>query len=192
MKNKRQSLARARVRTGHLFVLILLVFSLPAPDLRWRVAAWALLVVGLVIRLWASGFIHKDDEVTQCGPYAVARNPLYFGSMLTGVAYCFFSGFELSFILLAVVFIPVYWATVSLEQEKLSQKFGAAYAAYRKRVMAFIPSIAALFTKTAYVGFDIRQLRGNKELGGAAVQLILAIIFTLRWELPWSLLNVGK
>lgn len=173
-------------------MLILLVFSLPAPDNRWRVAAWVLLALGLIIRLWASGFIHKDDEVTQSGPYAVVMNPLYFGSMLTGVAYCFFSGFKLSFILLAVVFIPVYWATVSLEQEKLAAKFGSAYDAYRRRVMAFIPNVAALFTKTAYVGFDIRQLRDNKELGGAAVQLILAIIFTLRWVLPWSLLNVGK
>jgi protein-S-isoprenylcysteine O-methyltransferase Ste14 len=192
MKNIRQSLARVRVRAGHLFVLVLLIFSLPKPDARWQVAAWALLAVGLIIRLWASGFIRKDDEVTQAGPYALCRNPLYLGSMLTGLAYCFFSGFKTSFAILAVVFIPVYWATVSLEQERLSRKFGEAYKAYRRRTMAFVPNVAALLSRSAYGGFDVTQLRRNRELGGAAVQVLVGVIFTLRWMFPGSLLHLGR
>ena len=38
--------------------------------------------VGLWIRGWSAGTIHKDEELTTTGPYAFARNPLYVGSFL--------------------------------------------------------------------------------------------------------------
>src|ERR1700691_683223 len=46
--------------------------------------AWSLALVlpGLWLRGYAAGYVKKNQELTQTGPYAHTRNPLYLGSML--------------------------------------------------------------------------------------------------------------
>src|SRR3990170_6376852 len=45
------------------------------------------ILLGETIRTWASGFIKKDKELAQGGPYALTRNPLYLGNFLIGVGF---------------------------------------------------------------------------------------------------------
>ena len=51
--------------------------------------AWSLLLVlpGLWLRGYAAGYVKKNRELTQTGPYAHTRNPLYLGSMLIAAGF---------------------------------------------------------------------------------------------------------
>src|SRR5262245_26146854 len=47
-----------------------------------------LIVLGLVLRSWAGGILHKGAELTTTGPYRLIRNPLYVGSFLMMSGFC--------------------------------------------------------------------------------------------------------
>ncbi len=51
--------------------------------------AWSLALVlpGLWLRGYAAGYVKKNRELTQTGPYAYTRNPLYLGSMLIAAGF---------------------------------------------------------------------------------------------------------
>ncbi len=51
--------------------------------------AWSLALVlpGLWLRAYASGYVKKNRELTVTGPYAHTRNPLYLGSMLMAAGF---------------------------------------------------------------------------------------------------------
>ncbi len=41
------------------------------------------LLLGEIVRFWAAGYIQKDNVIATTGPYALVRNPLYFGSLFS-------------------------------------------------------------------------------------------------------------
>ena len=47
----------------------------------------ALVLPGLWLRGYAAGYVKKNRELTQTGPYAHTRNPLYLGSMLIAAGF---------------------------------------------------------------------------------------------------------
>src|SRR6201996_7488712 len=73
---------RIRVPLGFL-VAVLYLFELWRRAPRPVAVAWSLALVlpGLWLRGYASGYVKKNAELTQTGPYAYTRNPLYLGSM---------------------------------------------------------------------------------------------------------------
>src|ERR1035438_4671359 len=74
---------RIRVPLGFLAAALYLFELLRhAPNL--TAVAWSLTLVlpGLWLRAYASGYVKKNRELTVTGPYAHTRNPLYLGSML--------------------------------------------------------------------------------------------------------------
>ena len=68
------------------------------------------------------------------GIYAVTRNPMYLGMALlhAGLAICFDSFTAL--MLLPVAILLIRTQVIAREERYLSDRFGADYAAYRKRV----------------------------------------------------------
>jgi protein-S-isoprenylcysteine O-methyltransferase Ste14 len=60
--------------------IVMWAFGHARPSMFW--AGVALFALGSALRWWAAGTLHKDQEVTTGGPYAVARHPLYVGSFL--------------------------------------------------------------------------------------------------------------
>src|ERR1700686_5530834 len=69
---------RWRVRLGYPLAVAVLFFARPQP----RSILYGALVglVGLALRAWAAGYLHKQEVLTVTGPYAYTRNPLYLGS----------------------------------------------------------------------------------------------------------------
>src|SRR5579863_7422889 len=79
---------RIRVPLGFVTAaLYLLELWLHAP--RPAAIAWSLALVlpGLWLRGYASGYVKKNRELTTTGPYAHTRNPLYLGSMLIAAGF---------------------------------------------------------------------------------------------------------
>ena len=104
--------------------------------------AWSLSLVlpGLWLRAYAAGYVKKNRELTQTGPYAHTRNPLYLGSMLIA------AGFALALLswpvalVLAVGFAIIYVPVIASEERFLRATF-PGFDAYCQRVPRLIPRI---------------------------------------------------
>lgn len=86
------------------------------------------------------GFDTAPDQVVDSGPYRYTRNPMYLGHLIfmTGLAVTFWSWFAL--ILLAAR-SAWFHGRVLKDEQRLTAKFGAGYAAYCQRVRRWIPGV---------------------------------------------------
>ena len=66
---------RIRVPLGFAFALVFLWLARPTP--MFLLLGLVLVVPGLLLRGYASGYVKKNAELTTTGPYAYTRNPLY-------------------------------------------------------------------------------------------------------------------
>ncbi len=95
-------------------------------------------VLGLVLRGWAAGHLEKDAALTESGPYAWVRNPLYLGTLIAAAGLVIASRrWELG-VLFAAVFVMIYLPRVELEEQHLRGLF-PAFADYSLRVPQLIP-----------------------------------------------------
>lgn len=106
--------------------------------------AWSLLLVlpGLWLRGYASGYVKKNRELTQTGPYAHTRNPLYLGSILIA------AGFAVALLswpvgaMLAAMFLIIYVPVIASEERFLRSTF-PDFEAYCRRVPRLVPRFSA-------------------------------------------------
>jgi len=129
---------RYRQFCGIAFAVLLTVLARPS-TLGFGVGA-VLVAAGVVVRLWASGYVKKDQELATAGPYAYVRHPLYVGNFLLAFGLCAASGLWWSFplwLLLAWAFYP---PAIRREDAKLRRLFPEQWDAWRARTLALIPS----------------------------------------------------
>ncbi len=169
-------LFRRRTFIVLLGVLALVLWARPGPAM--LLAGFLLAVLAEAWRIWAAGTIHKTEALTTGGPYAHVRHPLYVGSFLHSLAYCFMSGHWHSFLWVPPLFFIVYGAAVYTEEAMLHKIFGEQYAAYSQRVPRFIPRITP--ARPAHGRFDWRQVRANKEYVNVIWVALLSGLFVLR------------
>ena len=106
--------------------------------------AWSLALVlpGLWLRAYASGYVKKNQELTVTGPYARTRNPLYLGSMLMAAGFAAALESWPVALLLAVVFTVIYVPVIASEERFLRAAF-PGFDAYCRQVPRLIPRITA-------------------------------------------------
>jgi protein-S-isoprenylcysteine O-methyltransferase Ste14 len=175
-KTKREIwLNRVRVWLPVLFVVVGLALRRPTWD--W----WGLPFIGAGegLRTWAAGNLIKDESLTVGGPYAHVRNPLYLGSLLSGVGFMLLLGDWRLALAFAAVSLFVYVLVVKQEEDYLRRMHGAAFDAYRRAVPAIIPRplparVAAAGTRQSR--FEWRWVLLNKE---HRTWLALAIVLGL-------------
>jgi protein-S-isoprenylcysteine O-methyltransferase Ste14 len=142
---------RIRVPLGFLAAAIYL-YELwqRAPQSAAVLWSLALVLPGLWLRGYAAGYVKKNRELTQTGPYAHTRNPLYLGSML--IAF----GFALALLswpvalVLAAGFLIIYVPVIASEERFLRATF-PGFDAYCSRVPRLVPRITP-GTQTANAG----------------------------------------
>jgi len=100
----------------------------------------ALVLPGLWLRAYASGYVKKNRELTVTGPYAHTRNPLYLGSMLIA------GGFALALLswpvalVLAIGFTVIYVPVIASEERFLRATF-PGFDTYCHQVPRLIPRL---------------------------------------------------
>lgn len=182
---------RIRVPLGFL-AAALYVFELWRREPDAKAIAWSvvLVVAGLWLRGYASGYVKKNQELTTSGPYAYTRNPLYLGSMLIA------AGFTLALmswavaLVLAVGFAIIYIPVIASEERFLGATF-PGFNEYCRRVPRLIPRFtpartsveqgtgpsAGEVTKTTSGRFSLelylRHREYNALLGAALLYLCL-------------------
>jgi protein-S-isoprenylcysteine O-methyltransferase Ste14 len=127
--NLLRRIARLRVTIG--FAAGLAAIWLAHPTRASLVPGAAVALAGEAIRIWAAGHLEKGREVTISGPYAFTRHPLYLGSTLIGVGLGYASASLVVAILVLAYLVITLTAAVRTEEAHLTEKFGAAYPAYR-------------------------------------------------------------
>lgn len=133
------NLRKLRLKAVWLIVIPFFVFARPTLQLAAIGAALALL--GLFIRGWSAGTIHKDKEVTTTGPYAHTRNPLYVGSFFIGVGVSLAGGHWIWPAVFIAFYVAVYGRTMAFEEKILAEEFGDTYRDYVANVPRVIPRL---------------------------------------------------
>ena len=125
-----RGLARRRVTIGFASGAIALWLARPCAISLGIGTAVA--IAGEAVRVWAAGHLEKGREVTASGPYAFTRHPLYFGSTLIGIGLAIASASAIVAVLVMAYLAITLTAAVRTEEAHLTEKFGAAYPAYRE------------------------------------------------------------
>jgi protein-S-isoprenylcysteine O-methyltransferase Ste14 len=188
---------RIRVPLGFLTAALYL-FEVWRREPRLVAVGWSLLLVlpGLWLRAYASGYVKKNRELTQTGPYALTRNPLYLGSILIA------AGFAVALLswpvaaMLAAMFLIIYVPVIASEERFLRSNF-PDFDAYSHRVPRLIPRLTPAAppigqTEVSSGKFSVARYLRHREYNatiGAAL-LYLSLLF-LR-QLLGLFLNVPR
>jgi protein-S-isoprenylcysteine O-methyltransferase Ste14 len=137
-------------------------------------ASLVLVLPGLWLRGYASGYVKKNAELTTTGPYAHTRNPLYLGSMLIAFGFAAAAWRWEILVALAGLFAAIYVPTILSEEEYLRGHF-AGFDAYARAVPRLLPRLLPIAGKGGFSGALYRQHREyNSAMGAVAIYLALA------------------
>jgi len=127
----------SRQAIGILLIAVFSIWAAPRPGLFWLGTFVAL--AGILFRLWASGFVMKNKELSTTGPYALVRHPLYTGNILMLAGYCLANGMVWPWFV--GVFFLWFWypPAINYEDKKLFRIFGDDWLEWSGRTPALIP-----------------------------------------------------
>jgi protein-S-isoprenylcysteine O-methyltransferase Ste14 len=168
------------VPLGFVFAGVFLWLAHPT----WQTMPGSLVLVvpGVWLRAYASGYVRKNAELTRTGPYAHTRNPLYLGSMMIAFGFAAAAGSWVILVALAALFAAIYIPTIQGEEGYLREHF-AGFDEYAAKVPRLLPRLTAAefpANKNASGGrFSAGQWRHHREynalMGAGAIYLALAV-----------------
>src|SRR6266571_2174936 len=173
---------RWRVRLGYPLAIAVLWFSRPTP--RSMVLGALIGGIGLWVRAYAAGHLHKQEVLTVTGPYAYTRNPLYLGSAVltlgTGIA----TRSWISALILIVYFAIFYFIVMRRVAGELHVRHGAFFEEYARAVPLFIPRLTAAKISGEFAASPcFAQYKRNHEWQAAVGFLFLLGVLLLIWRL---------
>jgi protein-S-isoprenylcysteine O-methyltransferase Ste14 len=172
---------RWRVRLGYPLAIAVLFFARPQP----RSILYGALVglVGLALRAWAAGYLHKQEVLTVTGPYAYTRNPLYLGSAVLALGVAIATRSWISSLLLGVYFAVFYSVVMRREENELQSRHATNFDRYAAAVPLFFPRLSpAKLSDNLSVAFSPIQYKKNHEWQAAVGFSLLLIVLILIWR----------
>jgi protein-S-isoprenylcysteine O-methyltransferase Ste14 len=171
---------RVRVPLGFVVAAVFLAFARPS----WSSLGWGLLLVlpGLWLRGYAAGYVKKNAELTQTGPYAYTRNPLYLGSMALAAGFAVAAGRWWLAVLLVALFLAIYLPTIFSEEAYLRATF-AEFETYAKKVPRLLPKLTAARPEVGLPGagrFSRERYLHHREYNAAIGAAAIYAAFLLR------------
>ena len=173
---------RFRIPLGFVFAAAYLWFAHP-----WWISLAAgsgFIVMGILVRALASGYIRKNAELAVTGPYAYTRNPLYLGSILIALGFVIAARNWWIVVAVIVMFVAIYLPVVRAEEKYLRGAF-PGYTHYAAQVPRFRPRLrpyrsganaaSPVFSRELYM----RHREYNALLG--SVLMLAALILKMTW-----------
>jgi len=115
------------------------------------VAALALMVIGVGLRVWAAVTLGsyytttltmaEGQRVVTAGPYARIRHPGYLGEILIWTGFGVLSSNLIAMAWLPVMFVAVLLYRISSEEKMLVKELGDDYVQYQRRTRRLIPLV---------------------------------------------------
>ena len=175
-----------------LFLLGLLDARLPDPlppvVRAWQIAALAIALAGLLIRVVAVGTAPagtsersttdpRASELRTSGLYSIIRHPLYLGNMLTAIGFACFTTVWYLPVIVALIGVLYHERIAAREEVFLEGRFGEAFLRWADRVPAMIPRLSGYVRSTtpfAWRGVAGREFHGLFVIGAVLFVLDLA------------------
>lgn len=169
---------RIRVPLGFAFAAFFLWAA--HPTLRFIVLSLLLVVPGLSLRAYASGYVKKNRELTITGPYAYTRNPLYLGSILIAFGFALAARSAWIALALAVLFAVIYIPVIRSEEEFLRSVF-PEFERYAETVPRLLPRLTPALTTAEPGSFSAALYRKHREYNAliGALCMYAALILKL-------------
>jgi protein-S-isoprenylcysteine O-methyltransferase Ste14 len=169
---------RIRVPVGFVFAAFYLWRARPS----WTclAAGSVIIVIGVALRAYASGYVRKASELTTIGPYAYTRNPLYLGSLIIAAGFTVAARSIQIALVAAAIFLVIYLPVMRFEEELLRSHF-PGFDEYARRVPRLLPRLSA---ETGMRGeFSAELYRQHREYNAAlgAAAMLAALICKLVW-----------
>ncbi len=139
---------------GLIFVLVGLGLSWAlgwpmAPLLPQPIAGAALFVLAWIVPVWAVMLFRKagaevsptspqNRALVTGGPFAVTRNPMYLGLLVSTLGVAIFVGAWPMFLVPIAVFLTANFVHIPFEEAKMRRQFGAEFDAYVDRVRRWL------------------------------------------------------
>jgi hypothetical protein len=172
---------RWRVRLGYPLAIAVLGFSRPTP--RSILLGAAVGAVGLCVRAYAAGFLHKQEVLTVTGPYAYTRNPLYLGSAVLALGAGIAARSWISTLVLIVYFAVFYSMVMQREAKDLRLRHGVPFEEYAGAVPLILPRLtAAKLPGDSASSFSFAQYKKNHEWQAAIGFLFLLFVLLVIWR----------
>jgi protein-S-isoprenylcysteine O-methyltransferase Ste14 len=168
---------RIRVPVGFVFAAFYLWRARPS----WTCLAvgGVIVVIGVALRAYASGYLRKATELTTTGPYAHTRNPLYLGSLIIAAGFALAARSLWIALAMAVIFIAIYLPVIGDEEQFLRSQF-PGFDEYARRVPRLLPRFLGANPRGEFsLPLYLKHREYNAALGAAAV--MAALIFKLLW-----------
>ena len=139
--------------------------------------AISIILLGLATRMYASGFVLKNKELSTTGPYAFVRHPLYTGNIMILIGLCLINGFFWSFVT-AFIFLWFYYPTaIEYEDRKLKSLFPDTWEEWASMTPALMPKMD--LNGKIFYRLDLRSWSLKKSLVANYEPVI--VVYVLVW-----------
>lgn len=136
------------------------------------------MLTGVGIRLWGSGNLRKNQEITAVGIYVLVRHPLYLGSLAFLFSYFLTIGNPaVGIALFLLLVVGVYYPTMRSEEEELRMVFPGQFESYRPPPR-FFPDLSRMGEALRTDRFTFGAAYGN--LGLRSLWFLIALPVLLR------------
>ena len=139
--------------------------------------AISLILLGLATRMYASGFVLKNKELSTTGPYAFVRHPLYTGNIMILIGLCLINGFFWSFVTAFIFFWFYYPTAIEYEDRKLKSLFPDTWEEWASMTPALMPKMD--LNGKIFYRLDLRSWSLKKSLVANYEPVI--VVYVLVW-----------
>ena len=166
----------SRQGIGIILVSIFCYFADSYPSVPFQhYIALSLIILGLSTRMYASGFVLKNKELSTTGPYAFMRHPLYTGNIMILIGLCLINGFFWSFLTALIFFWFYYPPAIEYEDRKLKSLFPETWENWANKTPALVPKLKGIFNQQ----LDLKRWSLKKSLITNYEPVI--VIYVLTW-----------
>jgi len=166
-----EKLAKYRLPYSYLIAAVSIAFA-HKPVIYY---GFILVAIGMALRFWAAGYIHKNAEVSTGGPYALTRNPLYLGSFM-GALGAFILGHEFwPLVFFVCTYVFFYGSLIRSEEKFLSSHYGDDFSKYKANVPVFLPRLIP-YKSESTSSFSWAKALDNKEHKYSATAILVPIL----------------
>lgn len=177
-------LARYRVHLGHIIFYAIIYYCFFYAKIEVQpflsplyIAGIVVIAMGLLVRSLSAGAIKKNQELSTTGIYAIARHPLYLGSLLIVIGLNLVV-FNIAFLIgTAILYTLPHYSAITREEAFLTQAFPEQWAEFVRTTPAVLPRLSQL-GKIFSTPWDFKQWRKNGEYNASiAVIILLTLLY---------------